>query len=258
MKVADINATLSVQLLFLYLIDQICKVLQKYGLELIQQLKCLNASDIHKISLFSADQMIELSECDNLLVKLCPLFTWSNHSVLRALCVCSIDAIKLLDEFELSLDCLQPITSYPIPHLSSNMIPTDTSRYTILAVRCDKELYRCTLQYVYDVQSVMVEKCDITQHCLQLLAVRNDPAIFYWTVSKTVVDLISTNIPLHSEYLYSREILEVMVYPDLLLTTGDYVCYGSLAFDCSIQLFSEELKVNAYCNYIHAIKQIWG
>ena len=245
MKVADVNATLSVQLLFLYLVDQICKLLQEYRLELIQKLKSLNASDIHEISLFSADQMIEMTECDNLLVKLCPLFTWSNHSVLRTLCVCSSDAIKLLDEFESNLDPLQPITSYPVPHLSSNMIPTDTSRYTLLAVRCDKELYQCTLQYVYDVQSVMVKKCDITQHCLQLLAVKNDPAIFYWTVSKTVVDLISTNIPQLSEYLYSREILEVLVYPDLLFTTGDDVCYGSLAFNCSNQLFSEEPKVDA-------------
>ena len=244
MKIADNNTTSSVQLLFLYLIDQICELIQKHRLELIQQCKSLNASDTHKISLFSADQIIELSECNNLFVKLCPLFTWSNHSVLKALSNCSSDAIKLLDEFKCSLDPLQPITSYPIPHLSSNMIPTDISSYTILAVRCDKELYQCTLQYVYDVQSVMVEKCDITQHCLQLLAVKNDPAIFYWTVSKTVVDLISTNIPLHSEYLYSKGILEVLVYPDLLLATGDDVCYGSLAFSCCDQLFSEEVKVH--------------
>ena len=239
------------QLLFLYLIDQICKLLQKHRLEIIQQCKSLNASDIHEISLFSADQIIKLSECSNLFVKLCPIFTWSNHSVLKTLSICSSDAIKLLDKFKSSLDPLQPITSYPVPHLSSSMIPTDTSSYTILAIRCDKELYQCTLQYVYDVQSVMVERCDITQHCLQLLAVRNDPTMLYWTFSKCVVDLINTNIPLNSDYLYSRGILEVLVYPDLLLTTGDDVCYGSLAFDCSDQLFSEELEVDA-C--VHAIK----
>ena len=251
MKVADIKTTSSVQLLFLHLIDQICNLLQKHRLELIQQCKSLNASDTFRISLFSADQIIELSECSNLLVKLCPLFTWSNCSVLKTLSVCSSNAIKLLDKFESSLDPLQPITSYPVPHLSSNMIPADTSSYTILAIRCDKELYQCTLQYVYDVQSVMVERCDITQHCLQLLAVRNDPSMLYWTFSKCVVDLINTNIPLHSDYLYSRGILEVLVYPDLLLTTGDDVCYGSLAFDCSDQLFSEELEVDA-C--VYAIK----
>ena len=78
----------------------------------------------------------------------------------------------------------------------------------------------------------MIEKCDITQHCLQLLAVRSDPTILYWTIPKCVVDLIHTNVALHNEYLYSRGILEVSVYPDLVLTTGDNVRYGALAFEC--------------------------
>ena len=219
--------------------------------ELVQQCKSLNASDGHKISLFSADQMTELSECNNLFMKLSPLFTWSNHSILKCLASCSSAAVKLLDEFESKLDPLQQITLYPIPCLSSNMIPTDTSTYTVLAIRCDKELYRCTLQYVYDVQSVMIEKCDITQHCLQLLAARSDPTILYWTIPKCVVYLINTNVLLHSEYFYSRGILEILVYPNLLLTTGDEVCFGSLAFKCSNQLFNKELEVGEYiCTYL--------
>ena len=240
MKIADTDTTTSVQLLFLHLIDQVHKLLQMNKPELVQQCKSLNASDGHKISLFSADQMTELSECNNLLMNLSPLFTWSNHSILKAL-TRSSTAVKLLDEFEFKLDPLQPITSYPIPPLSSDMIPTDTSTYTILAVRCDQELYQCTLQYVYDVQSVMIKKCDITEHCLQLLAVRSDPTIFYWTTPKCAVYLINTNVPLHSEYLYSRGVLEVLVYPDLSLTIGDDVCYGSLVFECSNHLDEEEV-----------------
>ena len=94
----------------------------------------------------------------------------------------------------------------------------------------------------------MIEKCDITQHCLQLLAVRSDPTILYWTIPKCVVDLINTNVPLHSDYLYSREIMEVLVYPDLLLTTGDDACYGSLAFKSlhNSQFFSEEVGTYMY------------
>ena len=240
----DTDTTSSVsQILFLHLIDQVHKLLQVYKLELVQQCESLNASDGHKISLFSPEQLTELSECNNLFMKLSSLFSWSNHSLLKALAGCSSEAVKLLDEFDSKLDSHQPITSYPMPCLSSNMIPTDTSTYTILAVRYDQELYQCTLQYVYDVQSVMIEKCDITQHCLQLLAVRSDPTILYWTIPKCVVDLINTNVPLHSEYLYSRRILEVLVYPDVMLTTGGDVCYGALAFKCNNQLFSEELEV---------------
>ena len=249
----DIDTTSSVsQLFFLHLIDQLHKLLQVYKLELVQQCESLNASDGHKISLFSAEQLTELSECNNLFMKLSPLFSWSNHSLLKILAGCSGEAVKLLDEFDSKLDPHQPVTSYPIPCLSSNMIPTDTSTYTILAVRCDQELYQCTLQYVYDVQSVMIEKCDITQHCLQLLAVRSDPTILYWTIPKCVVDLIKTTVPLHSEYLCSRGILEVLVYPDLLLTTGDDVCYGLLAFKCSDRLFNEELEVSVYKRYTYS------
>ena len=239
------DGTASVELLFLYLIDQINEQLQLYKPELVQQCKALKASDTHRISLLSAAQIKELNEY-NTLLKVGPLFTWSNHSVLESLAAgCHSEVLmKLVKEFECKLDFYQPIMSYPIPCLYSNMIPSDTSTYTILAVRCDKELYQCSLQYVYDVQSVMIEKCDITQHCLQLLAVRSDPTILYWTIPKCVVDLININVPLHSEYLYSRGIMEVLVYPDLLLTTGDDVCYGSLAFKYNNQLFSEEVGIH--------------
>ena len=238
----------SVELLFLYLIDQIDELLQCHKPELVQQFKALKASDTHKIGLLSAAQIKELNDC-NTLLKVGPLFTWNNHSVLESLAAgCRSEAaMRLVKEFKSSLDLCQPITSYPIPCLYSNMIPSDTSTYTVLAIRCDKELYQCTLQYVYDVRSVMMEKCDITQHCLQLLAVGSNPTILFWTIPKCVVDLINTNVPLHSEYLYSRGIMEVLAYPDLLLTTGDDVCYGSLAFKCYDQLFSKEVSITHAC-----------
>ena len=243
MQMAGINTIQSVDLLFLRLIDQIKELLQSHKPKIIQQCEGLIASNVHVINLFSGYQMKELSECGNIFMKLSSLFTWSNHSILKALASCSSEAVKLLDEFESKLDPLRPITSYPIPCLSSNMTPSDTSTYTILAVRYDKELYQCILRDVHDVQSVMIEKCDITQHCLQLLAVRGDPTILYWTIPKCVVHLINTNVPLHSEYLYSRGVLEVLVYPNLLLTTGDDVCYGSLAFECTRQSFCEEVSL---------------
>ena len=220
---------------FLCLVDQVSELLHCHKSELIPSCANLKASVVHSINLFSTEQLKELSQNSktSVLLKLSPFFTWTNYSILRALAGCSSEAVNLLDGFESKLDPLQPITSYPIPCLSSEMIPDDTSTYTIMAVRCKVELYESSLQYIYDVQSVMIEKCDITQHCLQLLAVRSDPTILYWTIPKCVVDLINTNVPLHSEYLYSRGILEVLVYPDLLLTTGDDVCCGSLAFQCA-------------------------
>ena len=223
-----------VLVLYFHLIDQLEELLKSYDYKMmVGQCRSLMASDHNDIKLFTVDQLKTFSQYNSaiLLRILCP-FTWSNCSVLRSLISHCREAVKLLHRFESNLDPLQPIACYPIPCLSSDMIPSDTSTYTILAVRCKVELYESSLQYVYDVQSVMIEKCDITQHCLQLLAVRSDPTILYWTIPECVVDLINTNVPLHSEYLYSRGILEVLVYPDLLLTTGDDVCYGKLAFEC--------------------------
>ena len=247
----EASSFISVHISFLCLVDQVSKLLQSSKPMLIEQCKTLKASDIHNINLFSADQMKILSESNSflsVLVKLSPLFTWSNYSVLKALFVHSVEATKLLDKFRMQLNPLEPITSYPIPSLSSNMISDDTSTYTILAVRCKVELYDSSLQYIYDVQSVIIEKCDITQHCLQLLAVRSDPTIFYWTIPKCVVDLINANVPLHSEYLYSRGIMEVLVYPDLLLTTGDDVSLKSTIFVCDKD---SSIKVSLIiCTYV--------
>ena len=243
--------TASVLMSFFEIVDLIGEFLQVYNVQMLtDQCKYLMASNEHNINLFTNDQMEKFSKCDTtslLLQKLSSFFTWSNHSILKGFIGQCNEAVKILDNFDSRLDPLQQIASYPIPCFSSDMIPSDTTTYTILAVRCKVELYESSLQYIYDVQSVMIEVCEVTQHCLQLLAVRSDPTIFYWTIIKCVVDLININVPLHSEYLYSRGILEVLVYPDLLLTTGDDVCYGSLAFECRDQLCSKKV---AKCSYI--------
>ena len=141
----------SVLTLFFQVVDSIGELLQLYdGQILIDQCRHLMASNEH--NLISNDQMQLFSECTNtlsLLQKLSSFFTWSNHSTLRALVGRCSEAVNILDDFDSRLDPLQLIASYPIPLLSSDMIPSDTSTYTILAVRCDKELYKCTLQYVY-------------------------------------------------------------------------------------------------------------
>ena len=221
---------------FCQVVDLIGELLQFYHVQiLLDHCRYLMASSQHNIKLFSSNQLQKFSECNTTLLLLRTLssfFTWSNHSILRALVDQCSKAVNALERFGSRLDPLQLVAFYPILNFSADMLPNNNDTCTVLAVRFDKELYQCTLQHIYDVQSVMVEKCDITQHCLQLLAVRGDPTIFYWTLSKCVVNLITTNAPLQSDYLYSRGILEVLVYPDLLFATGDNVCYGSLAFEC--------------------------
>ena len=232
---------------FLCFIDQLQEILQHGDYKtLIAQCENIMACTCkhENIKLFSNIQIEKLKQYNAILVllwSLSYLFTWSNHSILRMLLTeSSSEALQLLDEFDSRVDPLQSVASYPLPHFSSLMIPDDANTHTILAIRCDQELYKSTLQYVYDIQSLIMEKCHITQHCLQLLAVRSDPTILYWTIPKLVVNLISKQVPQHSDYLYSKGVLEVLVYPEPLLSTGDDVSIGSLAFKVAI---NEEVRI---------------
>ena len=221
-------------ILFLDLLDQVEELIQPYDtVFLIEQCKSLKASETHKINLFSDAQIRNLSNYSTtalLLRCLSFLFTWSDHSILRVLVSFNNEAVQLLDEFDSFLDPFNTIVSYPICVFSLSMIPSEDSPYTLLAIRCDKELWQCSLQYLFNIQSILVELCDITQHCLQLLAVQSDPTTLYCNIPKCVVELISTNILQHVEYLYSQGIIEMVVYPKHLLFTSDDVAIGSRAF----------------------------
>ena len=205
------------------------------------------ASDKHSINMFTDNQLEGLENCDNsllLLQRLSLFFTWSNHSILSVLAMQCDKAAKILYTFNCKLNSFEVITSYPIPCFSSNMIPLDMSTHTILAIRYDQELYESTLQDVYDFQSMIIERCHITQHCLQLLAVRNNPTIFYWNLCKCVAHLISTYVPLQSSYLHSRGIVEVLIYPDLSFTLSDRVIsIGTLAFCDDSKLVGKKVQL---------------
>ena len=229
--------TTLVNIAYSHLVGQVWKLLQHCDYEqLLEQCREINASEEHGIKLFCDNQLKRYDNTLSLMQGLCCYATWSDHSILRELCSCSTEATKLLDEFDSRLDYLEPVSSYPIPQLSSDMIPFATSVHTVLAIRCNQELYNCTLQFVYDMRSLVVEKCSITLHCLQLLAIRANPTIIYWTIPYCVVEIIRNALSLYSEYLYSKGVVEVFAYPDPLLTSSDGISMLSLAFNGKVWL----------------------
>ena len=239
---------------FLYLLDKIVELLNSFDyMLLVEQCEGMMASALHQINLFSNKQTKELSKCSNaqsVLWKLSMYLTWNNHYYLRELACFSDEAIKLLDEFDSKLDPSQPVAVYPVPQFSSNMIPTDHRVYTLLAVRCDQELYNCTLQYVYDMQSLLAKKCEITEHCLQLLAVRDNPTILYWTIPTCVVSIISSTctVPQYSEFICSGGVLEALLYPNHQLIPGNVVSFGSLTFTDNDKISTSGEKVGVTYN----------
>ena len=205
------------------------------------------ASETDRINFFSDDYVKNLNNCNStasLLQHLSFLYSWSDHSILRALVSSSDKAVHLLDEFDSFFDPLNTIVSYPICMFSLSMIPSEDSPYTLLAIRCDKELWQCSLQYVFNIRSILVELCDITQHCLQLLAIQSDPTIFYWNIPKCVVELISSNLLEYGEYLHSQGIVEVVIFPNKSIFTGDDIAVGLLAFTTKQEMSAIERVKN--------------
>ena len=224
----------SLHVLFFDVIDQVKELLQWYDTGLLaESLKTLMASETHRINLFPDSYVANLSNytrAASVLQYLSFLFTWSDHSILRILVSCCPEAIQLLDEFDCFLDPFNAIVSYPIDVFSLSMIPSEDSLFTLLAIRIYMELWQCSLQYVFYVRSILVELCEITQHCLQLIAVQSDPTIFFWNIHKSVVGLIRVNLLKHVEDLYLQGIVEATVYPKQLIFAYDDIVVGSFSF----------------------------
>ncbi|XP_065912310.1 uncharacterized protein [Dysidea avara] len=208
---------------FLKLTDKLNELVQFCDPKMIvEHCSSLMASDTHKIAVFPSEFVNSLHKykhTPSLLKILSSFWTWSDHSVLRTILQSDEKALKLLEEYDYQLDPLHQIVSYPLPPPAPCMMPCDGSTHTILAVKCAHQYYQCLLKHVFGVRSLLLDKCDITPHCLQLLATKSSSTVMYWMIPKTVVTLISTKIIEHSNYFYSQGITEVDISPGIRIET---------------------------------------
>jgi len=89
-----------------------------------------------------------------------------------------------------------------------------------LAVKCAQQYHQCLLKHVFDVRSSIVNKCDITPHCLQLLATNSGSTVLCWLIPKSVATLICSKMLENRSTFYYEGILEVSIFPRTLITTG--------------------------------------
>ena len=177
----------------------------------------LMASETHKIKLlppYSVYKLRKLRTSSAILKMMSIFWSWSNHSILTCLVKFSEIATALLEDFDSRLYINSSITKYPISLPAHSMIPHNNNSFTILTLKCNGKL-QVTLQVVYDIQSMMIEKCKITQHALQLLAVQSTPLVLQWMISKYIVILINVNVRRHHEYFSTRGITEILIHPNI-------------------------------------------
>ena len=199
---------------FYYITKHVIELLSYcHPILLIKRCRQLMASEIHKIKLFSMAYVNKLKSfkiSSAILKMLSVQWTWSNFSVLTHLADFSRLAVTLLEEFKLRIVLSYPIANYPFPSL---VVPFNDNNFTFLIFQC-KDNIKDSLHLVNDMQSILTEKCEITQHALQLLGVQSGPIKLQWMIPLNVVDLINRKINQHLQCFASKGIIAILIYPD--------------------------------------------
>ena len=142
-------------------------------------------------------------------------WTWNNHSMLTCLANFSDVALNLLEDFDSRLHLNFRIAKYPLVPPAPSMIPYNNNSYTTLTLKCDHMKLNLSLQLVHEMQSILIEKCEITEHALQLLAVQSSPLLLQWMISKYIVTIINLNVKRHCQYFATKGIMEILIHPNI-------------------------------------------
>ena len=192
---------------------------------LIKWCENLMASEKHQVKLLPPYSLYELKElkASSAVLKLMgTLWSWNNHSIFTCLASFSEIAATLLKDFDSRLYLNASFTEYPLLPLTPSVMPYNNNSYTILTLKCDKKS-NLSLQLVHEMQSVLIEKCEITEHALQLLAVQSSPLLLQWMISKYIVTIINVNVRQHCQYLATKGITEILIHPNVKHCISDGV-----------------------------------
>lgn len=198
----------------------------------------LEASKDPKIHLFSSELLSGLDKCDNVMTFLNRFsfqWSWMDYGFLEDLLRASRceKGMKILEKFKSELDQVKFLSSFVVPSPCKKMLPTDEGSYTILTLTVDCKLYDCTLRYISELKLRFTDFCGILRHSIQLIAVKQisiTSTIFYWVLLRPLVPLICNKVQANRTELRATGVLEVSIYPNVVMATDAEVRVGSLAF----------------------------
>ena len=260
---------LTVETVFQYTVNHVIDLLSSCDpILLVKWCENMMASISHGIKLFPSSFIASIKQLKSSTAVLKMLrihWSWSNYSILSVLAQFSKLALEMLEEFRMRLNTTLPITDYPILSLAVSMFPYNTTAYTVLTFECDQKLNQ-SLQMVYDMQLMIVENCEITQHALLLLTVSSNPTRLFWMIPKNVVSIVNTRVIECSELFYSKGVIKIFIYPSTVhvlhsaKTVWPYMFLNEhvrkhIAFIQVYILYSNyyiRSYVHMYCSYIHS------
>ena len=249
----------TINLQFIHLTQQIQTMIKNPTL-LLEDCKRLMASKTYVTPLFKTDYLKGFNAMIDkpavLFQALGIFWTWSDHSILKELLHMGkhMEALSRLDKFDRYLESFKsiPIGKFPLPILSSRMIPVDFSKqaHTILAIKYKNPYSKCTWQNISKLCNSVKDTFEITRNAMQLLGALDVHSVsvftlIYWMIPTSVISLITSKIT-RSDY-YSRlckiNIAEVAIYPKALFSADTSVKVGPLAFFMDIPA-PQEMKVH--------------
>jgi len=245
----------NIHLIFFDLVNELARILcdaEYLKFDLAKEICSFMASNIHNIQLFSENSLKKMLSCEiPFLVQLYLLSftTWLDNSLLRELVAASENgaAIKLVKKFDSIFLYDHHITSYPLPTPSQLMIPLDDSDYTVVATMHSKSLKETTLKQVKDTKMLLVDRWQITEHSIQLIAVQAQFDYLYWLIPKTVAPLVT-----HSDVMLKDGIM-TFVFPDTFFSDDHDSVIRKLAvgpFSFLVSCSQDNEMVCTYLNFI--------
>ena len=221
---------------FSQLLPKLYGLLEKLSVKILTfVLSQIQVDQPNKISLFSSKDLRGYNESTSAATVLKTLrhcWNWYDFSLLRKLMeTCGVsEAVKLLDDFSSTVDFSQPLPTYTLPTISSSFEFCEESCFTVLATKIEKNYDSLTFESVKQVKLQITEKFEVSEHCLHLMAVNNNPTVLYWMIPKSIVSTISAKVHKQCGYLHSIDISEVAVYPNTIVATDDALKIGSLTY----------------------------
>ena len=192
----------------------------------------ISANNIPYLSDEVKKKLYKCATIKDLFVRLSPYISWYKRDVLWVLVEASDcqAAVDELDNFEEWLDTSQSIMDYPISQASSSIYPDPNSDITMVTIKANKDLKEVTYKDVEQIQNTIAQAGKISSEALDLQAANPGSSIFYWLLPKSVVKSFEENIRNNLDYLYDQGMLEILLDPNIVITTGRNLCIRSMAY----------------------------
>jgi len=235
-SVKRVKVSESYSVRFSQLLPKIYELSEKYSAKVLTLiLSQLRVDQPNMISLFSGKDLVDYDKsasATTVLKNLRHCWSWYDFSLLKLLMeTCGVsEAVNLLDEFDSSIDFSQPLSTYPVPTVSSSFAFYEKSCFTVFATKIEKGYDSLTFQKVHQVKTVIVGKFEVAEHFIHLMAVNTNPTVLYWMIPKSIVSTISAKVLEKCFELHENDISEVSIYPNTIVVTDGGLEIGSLAY----------------------------